>query len=516
METSLVKEIRTRYTFFGSIALILAAAFTLCFYRAGIGISSVVYVILAAFLIHKTAEKIRSLEAAQAELTAAQHIEDVQAFTLSSEKKGYIYETAAVLLAVSNFLTASMFLHIFSIIGILLLLEFNFLCLVIPMNESRKNDLLQLIDLYLLPLFSIAQLASPFQDTGAFFQKSKFLRNERTRQILLGVLIAVPLLLIVTALLSSADLIFSEMTGKFLDRIFSSADPFLIPLLTVLIFLFCYCIMCAAGFMAEKEMQPKPYRESRQLIATAITVISCLTLVYFIFCGIQIIYLFFQTGLPDGYTYAEYARRGFFELLAVVVINLFVILVCHKAASNSRPLRVVLLIMASCTYIMIASAAYRMILYIQAYYFTLLRLLVLWFLFVILLWMTGAIVSLFRQKFSLAQYLTLVIAVCYIILAFAHPDYWIAKYNTTYDSTMNYSDVSYLTSLSADAADFILPLMDEPEHYTAVNSGYSDEDISQCFTQYIRRVKNDYKESDLRDFNLSLFLAVHAIETSGN
>ena len=39
---------------------------------------------------------------------------------------------------------------------------------------------------------------------------------------------------------------------------------------------------------------------------------------YVIFCGIQIIYLFGGGGeLPAGVTYAEYARQGFFQLLVV-------------------------------------------------------------------------------------------------------------------------------------------------------------------------------------------------------
>ena len=47
----------------------------------------------------------------------------------------------------------------------------------------------------------------------------------------------------------------------------------------------------------------------------AITVTSILSVIYLLFCAVQIIYLF--TGsmeLPIGYSYAAYAREGFFQL----------------------------------------------------------------------------------------------------------------------------------------------------------------------------------------------------------
>ena len=62
-------------------------------------------------------------------------------------------------------------------------------------------------------------------------------------------------------------------------------------------------VICAAGFMIEKNFVTPTLNVKNQLITTAITVVSCLTVVYLIFCGIQIVYLFFKTGLVDGYSY---------------------------------------------------------------------------------------------------------------------------------------------------------------------------------------------------------------------
>ena len=54
----------------------------------------------------------------------------------------------------------------------------------------------------------------------------------------------------------------------------------------------------------------------------AITIAAMLTLLYLVFSVIQIVYLFMgNMTLPSGYTYAKYAREGFFQLLAVSVLK---------------------------------------------------------------------------------------------------------------------------------------------------------------------------------------------------
>ena len=52
-----------------------------------------------------------------------------------------------------------------------------------------------------------------------------------------------------------------------------------------------------------------------------LTVLLLFNLVYILFIAVQFKY-FFSGTLEDGFTYAEYARRGFFELLFVTLINL--------------------------------------------------------------------------------------------------------------------------------------------------------------------------------------------------
>ena len=63
----------------------------------------------------------------------------------------------------------------------------------------------------------------------------------------------------------------------------------------------------------------------------AVSFMAMVGLVYLVFCVIQIVYLFMGKGsLPEGMTYSQYARQGFFQLLFVAVLNLVMVLMCLK------------------------------------------------------------------------------------------------------------------------------------------------------------------------------------------
>ena len=67
-------------------------------------------------------------------------------------------------------------------------------------------------------------------------------------------------------------------------------------------------------------------------------------------------------SLPWGMTYSDYARQGFFQLLFVALLNLVMVLMCLKYCQENVLLNGVLLVISMCTYVMIASAIYRMLL----------------------------------------------------------------------------------------------------------------------------------------------------------
>ena len=161
-----------------------------------------------------------------------------------------------------------------------------------------------------------------------------------------------------------------------------------------------------------------------------ITFCGLLTALYAVFAIIQILSPFLgKQMLPAGYSYSEYARQGFFQLLFVAAVNLVIVLVCNRAFAESRVLRTILTIMCGCTYVMIASSAVRMLMYIRAYHLTYLRVLVLFALLVLIALFAGTIIYLYKNTFPLMKYMIFVCGGLYIAFAFSHPDTYVMRYN---------------------------------------------------------------------------------------
>lgn len=355
---------------------------------------------------------------------------------------------------------------------------------------------------------------TPVSDAVVFFrEKDKAQKDGKAKYVLLGLLIAAPLLVVILGLLLSADAVFSDLFGRMLGD-FELGTLLLVSLMALAVYLFSYSFV--SGLITYR-MPQKPVKEKRGEPVAAITFTSLIAVIYLIFCIIQVVYLFLgKMQLPEGLTWAAYARQGFFQLLFVCLINLVMVLVCLALFKESRILKAILTAISLMTYILIASSAYRMLLYIQNYYMTFLRLLVLWALAVIGALLVGVIISIYRMDFPLFGYSTVVVTVCYLVFAFAKPDYLVAKYdlaaaaceNEALEGTDRYGtgfeDYWYLADLSADAA----PLMTQE----SVRKMWGDASAVQY---YYRKVWERTEDMGLRDFNFSRWKAGKCMEGVG-
>ena len=310
----------------------------------------------------------------------------------------------------------------------------------------------------------------------------------------MGAVIAVPLLLVVLGLLSAADALFRQITTDIIDFI---QPENLFQIICRIGFMF-FASYMLTSFLCQRTMKEEVTDKRKGEPVLAITITSLLSVVYLLFSGIQIFGLFLgKMQLPEGYTYAMYAREGFFQLLTVSVLNLIIVLGVMTYFKESKVLKIILTVMSLCTFVMIASSAMRMIIYIRYYYMTFLRIFVLWALVVLSLLFVGVIVSIYRERFPLFKYSMVVVTVLYVALSFSHPDYLIAQINVANaphemveqnditgiaiikgENTENleygdeffggpfflgdyYTDYAFLSELSADAAPVILDYMRE-------------------------------------------------------
>ena len=263
--------------------------------------------------------------------------------------------------------------------------------------------------------------------------------------VLIGLGISLPLLAVILPLLMSSDVIFMDFFENMFD-LGIEIDPGAILFMIFAVFVMSYGMLCRFGQPMKYAAAPVTDKR-RYSPVIAITVNLVLLSVYFVYCGIQVIYLFMRQGtLPEGYTYSSYAHEGFFQLVFVCLINILIVLLCRKYSADNLALKCILCLISACTYVLIASAAYRMFLYIDVYKLTFLRLYVLWALAVMAVVMAGIIVYLFRPGMPFARFAACVLVSLWMIFAYAKPDYLIAAYNIQY-----HDDDSYIMRLSFDA-----------------------------------------------------------------
>ena len=160
--------------------------------------------------------------------------------------------------------------------------------------------------------------------------------GKNIKSALLGLIIAVPATLIVCGLLMSADDNFSRIISSIMNDGFTKVIIFIVQLLIGLPVAFYIFSGCRASEkqlskeLLKDENYEKNLRSVRFLspvagVFSALPV--CVLYVIFFFSQLSYFLSAFMDKLPSNDTnYSEYARRGFFELCFVSVINLAIIL----------------------------------------------------------------------------------------------------------------------------------------------------------------------------------------------
>lgn len=379
------------------------------------------------------------------------------------KKDGVLYAVLIELLGIHLCTTGDSFLITFDWIGMLLLLVSGMLHQIYEDRGWGPGSYFKAI---LQTVFgALEYLVSPFSDLKLFYhnKKSSSKRNGTVTYVLIGIGCGLPLVILVLCLLQSADAMFGQMLSSMFTGVEVPEHLIRIIIMSVAVFLVFYGSLCklCSHTLKVTDSEPKSYHP-----VIAVTINAMLSVIYLVFCIIQIVYLFIGKGtLPSGYTYASYARQGFFQLLFVCLINMILVLICLYYFRSNSLLKGMLAFITGCTYIMIASSAYRMLLYIEMYQLTYLRVLVLWALAVIFCVMTGIFIYICRAQFPLFRYSMVVVAVLYLSLAYAKPDSMIASYNLSSRFLQKQEamiDYSYLNRCSSDAAPVIADVMEAP------------------------------------------------------
>ncbi len=283
----------------------------------------------------------------------------------------------------------------------------------------------------------ISVMARPFenftrQPRSAFSIFRGKTRSKNVLYALIGLLIAVPLTIVVVFLLMRSDELFENSMDEFSKHLpdFSFSVfweiLFAIPL-AMYIFGAVFSMRCAAP--AHNEGEPS-YRFAPPIAAYfAVTPICIFYLIY-------IITQFGNIANAIGKTldYSEFARRGFFELCAIAVINLGVIVLMQtftrRKQSDAKPfaLRVYTVTISLFTMLIIATAITKMLMYIGEYGMTLMRVYTSWFMLLLAVIFVLIIVLQIRD-YEIWRVMFAAFTVMFGLLCFGDFEGMIARYN---------------------------------------------------------------------------------------
>ena len=120
---------------------------------------------------------------------------------------------------------------------------------------------------------------------------------------------------------------------------------------------------------------------NKDAVSAFVAFFGCVGALFALFVLFQARYLFGGNDVvlrTENLSYADYARRGFFELVTVAVMTLPMLMFWQESlrtasAADRKPVRWVVLAMSGLLGLMLASAAYRMGLYVSAYGLSTLR-----------------------------------------------------------------------------------------------------------------------------------------------
>jgi len=240
--------------------------------------------------------------------------------------------------------------------------------------------------------------------------------------------------------------------------------------------------------------------------------LGSVNLLFLLFISVQITYLFGgQSNISSlGFTYAQYARKGFFELIGVAVISFFLLLgldkyIKREKGNDLRIFKILSSLLVIEVVVIMISAFTRLLLYEDAYGFTTLRL----YSHVFIIFLTIIFALLIykvlkngkESNFSLAVFLSVILFLAGMNIL--NPDAFIAQRNIERFNNGKKIDVYHLTTLSDDALPVTIKMLN-----------VSDESIKGEFAYYMYwRVQGRDSSSNWQSFNISRNKAQEIIDS---
>lgn len=276
--------------------------------------------------------------------------------------------------------------------------------------------------------------------------------------VLLGLIIAVPVLLFVFPLLISADALFEQLISGLMTFNEEHVGLWIIKLAFALClapFLFGFLYALRRPEKLKEKASHVPFTVDTALPVTVLLVVDVL---YLFFLAVQFAGLFGGGKYLDatGISYADYARSGFFQLVTVSVFNLALVMACLQVSKKEgrgwQGVRLLSTVLVGASVVMLVSAAWKMTLYVTMYGLSFKRLLTYWGMVMLAIFFAAALLKIWKRGFSFFKVFFVAGIAGWLILNYINVDGIVANYNVALyqRSETAVMDLPYLAYLSYD------------------------------------------------------------------
>ncbi len=316
----------------------------------------------------------------------------------------------------------------------------------------------------------------PFSGIGktlpALFRKNGPAEKQQGKggSVLLGILCAVPVLMIVVPLLIRADEAFAKLLS------FLSLDSIPRIIFSVVFGCVLFILLFSHAFSTTRRFNDRPAKIPAQKAflpeAPLLSFTGAISFFYVLYLVSQITYFFsaFTGKTPGDILPANYARRGFFEMAIICVINLiilfFVILLSRREGGRiKKPIAGVCAFIDVFSLLLIATALSKMILYISRFGMTAKRVTTSVFMIALAFVFLALLIRLFCRKFPYMKFIVITTAVISVSLGLADLETTIAQYNVSaYQSgALSRVDTAQLERMGGAAVPYIERLVTDKD-----------------------------------------------------
>lgn len=285
--------------------------------------------------------------------------------------------------------------------------------LFILTNPNYKISLRSLLWIFKL-------IPDGFIDNFEYFKYPN--KKNKINNIIIGCIIGIPIAIVLLILLGNADKYFNVFINNLINNV-STIFNFEIFIKNIiwpiaLIFITFYVIYINIIRHNKDELEEKEIKKINNVVVSTILIIINCVFVLFLLSELSKITTNFL-NIPSEYTYAKYAREGFFQLLIVTSINFSItsfFIYETDIIKKNKLVKNLLLLLIIFSIMLIFNSYYRMFLYINSYGFTILRLQVMLFLtmeFIIFLLLIKKIIN--NIKHNETKLFTTIILTTYIL-----------------------------------------------------------------------------------------------------